>query len=105
MKSNKKFPPALGAIVGQALKDKSACCVCLTIEEAEKLMKHLDLCEYLLTNNDVSYDCDAWASLLEERIEQVEDFQKQEEIIRLKCEINQLLTEQALDDWLKKTGF
>lgn len=46
--------------------------IVLTIEEAEKLMKLLDLCEYLLTNNDVSYDCDAWASLLEERIEQAE---------------------------------
>ena len=47
--------------------------VVLTVEEAEKLMKLLDLCEYWLTNNNVSYDCDAWASLLEERIEQVEE--------------------------------
>ena len=46
--------------------------VVLTVEEAEKLMKLLDLCEYWLTNNNVSYDCDAWASLLEERIEQSE---------------------------------
>ena len=46
--------------------------VVLTVEEAEKLMKLLDLCEYWLTNNYVSYDCDAWASLLEERIEQAE---------------------------------
>ena len=46
--------------------------VVLTVEEAEKLMKLLDLCEYWLTNNNVSYDCDAWASLLEERIEQAE---------------------------------
>ena len=62
MKSNKKFPPALGAIVDQALKDKSAwigktvqeltCeaikkrglsqedtegCVCLTLKEAKIL--------------------------------------------------------------------
>ena len=47
--------------------------VVLTVEEAEKLMKHLDLCEYWLTNNNVSYDCDAWASLLEERIEQAKE--------------------------------
>ena len=46
--------------------------VCLTVEEAEKLLKLLDNCEFWLTNNDISYDCDAWASLLEERIEQVE---------------------------------
>lgn len=46
--------------------------VCLSVEEAEKLMKLLDLCEYWLTNNNVSYDCDAWASLFEERIEQAE---------------------------------
>lgn len=46
--------------------------VCLSVEEAEKLMKLLDLCEYWLTNNQVSYDCDAWASLLEERIAQAE---------------------------------
>lgn len=59
--------------------DFDGCCqngndhlVCLTVEEAEKLMKLLDLCEYWLTNNNVSYDCDAWASLLEERIEQAE---------------------------------
>ena len=47
--------------------------VVLTVEEAEKLMKLLDLCEYWLTNNNVCYDCDAWASLLEERIEQAEN--------------------------------
>ena len=46
--------------------------VLLTVEEAEKLMKLLDLCEYWLSNNQVSYDCDAWASLLEERIEKAE---------------------------------
>ena len=46
--------------------------VVLTVEEAEKLMKLLDLCEYWLTNNNVCYDCDAWASLLEERIGQTE---------------------------------
>jgi hypothetical protein len=46
--------------------------IVLTIEEAKELMKLLDLCEYWLTNNNVSYDCDAWASLLEERIEQAE---------------------------------
>lgn len=46
--------------------------VVLTVEEAKELMKLLDLCEYWLTNNNVSYDCDAWASLLEERIEQAE---------------------------------
>lgn len=67
MKSNKKFPPALGAIVDQALKDKSAwigktvqeltCeairkrdlskediegCVCLPIEEAKILAELFD---------------------------------------------------------------
>lgn len=47
--------------------------IILTVEEAEKLMKLLDLCEYWLTNNNVSYDCDAWASLLEERIAQTKD--------------------------------
>lgn len=47
--------------------------VWLTIEEAKKLMKLLDLCEYWLTNNNVSYDCNAWASLLEERIAQAKD--------------------------------
>ena len=46
--------------------------VVLAVDEAEKLMKLLDLCECWLTNNNVSYDCDAWASLLEERIEQAE---------------------------------
>lgn len=46
--------------------------IALTVEEAEKLMKLLDLCEYWLANNNVSYDCDAWASLLEGRIEQAE---------------------------------
>ena len=46
--------------------------IALTVEEAEKLMKLLDLCEYWLTNNNVSYDCDAWASLLEGRIKQAE---------------------------------
>ena len=47
--------------------------IILTVEEAEKLMKLLDLCEYWLTNNNISYDCDAWASLLEERIAQAKD--------------------------------
>lgn len=46
--------------------------IALTVEEAEKLMKLLDLCEYWLMKNSVSYDCDAWASLLEGRIEQAE---------------------------------
>ena len=43
--------------------------VVLTVEEAEKLMKLLDNCEYWLTNNAISYNCDSWASLLEMRIE------------------------------------
>ena len=46
--------------------------IILTVEEAEKLMKLLDLCEYWLTNNNISYDCNAWASLIEERIAQAE---------------------------------
>ena len=46
--------------------------VCLSVEEAEKLMKLLDLCEFWLMKNSVSYDCNAWASLLEERIGQAE---------------------------------
>lgn len=46
--------------------------ILLTVEEAKKLMKLLDLCEYWLMKNSVSYDCDAWASLLEGRIEQAE---------------------------------
>lgn len=58
MKSNKKFPPALGAIVGQALKDKSS-----------------------------------W--------KQMETTDTQEEIIRLKCEIEQLKAEQEVDNYLK----
>jgi len=66
MKSNKKFPPALGAIVDQALKDKSAwigktvqeltCeairkrglsqedtegCICLTLDEAKALLRRI----------------------------------------------------------------
>lgn len=66
MKSNKKFPPALGAVVGQALKDYSAwmketvqgipCeaieksglfqediegCVCLTLDEAKALLRRI----------------------------------------------------------------
>ena len=54
-------------------KKKGTKQVWLTVEEAEKLMKLLDLCVYWLSNNQVSYDCDAWASLLEKRIEQAED--------------------------------
>lgn len=34
-----------------------------------------------------------------------DEFQNQEEIIRLKCEIEQLKAEQEVDNWLKKTGF
>ena len=65
MKSNKKFPPALGAIVDQALKDNTAwigktvleltCeaikkhglsqdnegCVCLTLDEAKALLRRI----------------------------------------------------------------
>ena len=48
-------------------------CVVLTAEEAEKLMELLDNCEYWLTDNDISYDCDSWASLLEERIDHAEE--------------------------------
>ena len=56
------------------IKNRKKCVkqVWLTIEEARELMKLLDLCEYWLANNNVSYDCDAWASLLEERIIQAE---------------------------------
>ena len=75
MKSNKKFPPALGAIVGQALKDYSAwmketvqgipCeaieksglfqediegCVCLTLDEAKCVQNALY--ELLRNSND-----------------------------------------------------
>ena len=35
----------------------------------------------------------------------IKELKKQEEIIQLKCEIDQLKAEQELDNWLKKTGF
>ena len=35
----------------------------------------------------------------------IEALQDQEEIVNLKCEIEQLKAEQELDNWLKKTGF
>ena len=92
MKSNKKFPPALGAIVDQALKDKSAwigktvqdltCeairkrglsqentegCVCLTVDEAKILETFLWGCASLLSTEEYAvYD------KLVERIEQAE---------------------------------
>lgn len=46
--------------------------VTLTVEEAEKLMELLDTCSVLLTNIRVGSKCDDWASILEERIEEVE---------------------------------
>lgn len=145
MKSNKKFPPALGAIVDQALKDKSAwigktvqelsCeairkrglsqentegCICLTLDEARRVQSAL----YELLRNSNDKNSKEWLTywMVNGRIEQAEatkicndynkalnrvadEFQNQEEIIRLKCEIEQLKAEQELDNWLKKTGF
>lgn len=128
MKSNKKFPPALGAIVDQALKDKSAwigktvqelsCeairkhglsqedtegCVCLTLNEAKRVQSAL----YKLLHNSNDKNSREWLAywMLIGRIEQMEATNTQEEIIRLKCEIEQLKAEQELDNWLKKTGF
>ena len=71
MKSNKKFPPALGAIVDQALKDNTAwigktvleltCeaikkhglsqedtegCVCLTVDEAKAVLECVEACTF-----------------------------------------------------------
>ena len=141
MKSNKKFPPALGAIVDQALKDKSAwigktvqeltCeairkrglsqentegCVCLTLNEAKRVQSAL----YELLHNSNDKNSREWLAywMLIGRIEQVEatkicedynkalnrvadEFQKQEEIINLKCEIEQLKAEQEVDNYLK----
>ena len=65
---DRTYSDNLERLIEEAAKDEPK--VWLTVEEAEKLMKLLDRCELWLTNNYVSYDCDAWASLLEERIEQ-----------------------------------
>lgn len=95
MKSNKKFPPALGAIVDQALKDKSAwigktvqdltCeairkrglsqedaegCVCLTLDEAKRVQSAL----YELLHNSNDKNSREWLAywMLIGRIEQAE---------------------------------
>ena len=124
MKSNKKFPPALGAIVDQALKDKSAwigktvqdltCeairkqglsqedtegCVCLTLNEAKRVQSAL----YELLRNSNDKNSREWLTywMINGRIEQMEATNTQEEIIRLKCEIEQLKAEQEIDNYLK----
>ena len=68
--SDRTYSDNLERLIKEAAKDEPK--VWLTVEEAEKLMKLLDNCEYWLMNNHISYDCDNWASLLEWRIEQAE---------------------------------
>ena len=95
MKSNKKFPPALGAVVGQALKDYSAwmketvqgipCeaieksglsqedvegCVCLTVEEAKALNNLILKLFYNEENRMSVFDA---TELLTKRIGQAEN--------------------------------
>ena len=102
MKSNKKFPPALGAIVDQALKDKTAwigktvqehTCeairkrglsqentegyVCLTLDEAKNIVETLDLlCEFVNINtdfvSDLFLDGCSTMKILDARIKQAE---------------------------------
>lgn len=98
MKSNKKFPPALGAVVGQALKDYSAwmketvqgipCeaieksglfqedterCVCLTLDEAEQVKALLDDAVELHDKGVVVIQSSGFKTihLINERIKQV----------------------------------
>lgn len=60
MKSNKKFPPELRAIIDQACKDKSAWvgkediekCVCLTLDEAKILENFCWRCAALLSTEE-----------------------------------------------------
>jgi hypothetical protein len=95
MKSNKKFPPALGAIVDQALKDKSAwigktvqeltCeairkrglsqedtegCICLTLDEAKRVQSAL----YELLHNSNDKNSREWLTywMINGRVEQAE---------------------------------
>ena len=110
MKSNKKFPPAMGAIVGQALKDKSAwigktvqeltCeairkrglsqedvegCVCLTLDEAKELalkLKH-NAEFFFLQTGEFDHDTDVLWQCLSEKIEQAKS---KNESLNLKVE-------------------
>lgn len=95
MKSNKKFPPALGAIVDQALKDKSAwigktvqeltceairkrglsqedteVCICLTLDEAKRVQSAL----YELLHNSNDKNSKEWLTywMINGRVEQAE---------------------------------
>lgn len=97
MKSNKKFPPALGGVVGQALKDYSAwmkktvqgipCeaieksglfqedierCVCLTLDEAKRVQSAL----YELLHNSNDKNSREWLAywMLIGRIEQAKGY-------------------------------
>ena len=48
-------------------------CVILTVKEVEELMNLLDLCDIVITTNSkVSNKCDFWASLLENKLKQME---------------------------------
>lgn len=89
----------------------------LTVKEAKIFLE----CAYCVDAYTFA-KCKKLFNCLERRIEQAEatkicedynktlnrvadEFQNQEEIIRLKCEIEQLKAEQEVDNWLKKTGF
>ena len=71
------------------------------------LIRQVEVLMYDLTKRiaqaKYSKICDNYSKALNKVVKK---FQKQEEeIIQLKCEIDQLKTEQELDNWLKKTGF
>lgn len=42
--------------------------VVLTPKEAERLIRHLDACDYWLAKTNSPYECDAWAAFLEKRM-------------------------------------
>lgn len=100
MKSNKKFPPELRAIIDQGLKDKSAwigktvqeltCeaikkrsinqedteeCVCLTLNQAKELETKLQQNAnfFFLQTGEFDYDTDDLRQFLTDKIKQVEN--------------------------------
>ena len=74
--------------------------ITLTVEEAKGILWDLrDL--YKQTYGYEWVKNEPWFDEFKKRIEQAEEFQKQEEIINLKCETEQLKSEQELDNWLK----
>lgn len=97
-------------------------CVMLTIEEAKEIATLCGEAEFYAMQDEsikAKRHVGKARDLLVKRIEQAEvarigedynkalnnalaEFQKQEERIRLKCEIEQLKAEQELDNWLKQ---